>query len=216
MNCNSSGGCIRCIALMGGFMMFGLVSFADEPPALTQLRQAYEKEVEATTRPITDRYRQQLDALLKSLTQSGQVEAATAVQSEINRIGGEKETATHHQTTKGKITLAITVDGADYIFVKSDELWIEHVLDARPSSIIVNSQPWMPQWQGEKGETSERLKLPGLFLQPSSGAKVSLKVKGRGTARILEQPSEKNEWQLKIGIEDPEAGSSEYTLTISW
>lgn len=57
-----------------------------EPPELVTVRASYQKQIQAATAPINVRYLDYLENLKKQLGAKGDVEGATAVQSEIDAI----------------------------------------------------------------------------------------------------------------------------------
>jgi|688.fasta_scaffold1613271_1 hypothetical protein len=64
------------------------VSFAADPPQLTSVRASYQKQIEAATAPITAKYVEYLENLKKELGAKGDLDAALAVQNELDAIAG--------------------------------------------------------------------------------------------------------------------------------
>jgi hypothetical protein len=52
---------------------------------------------------------------------------------------------------------------------------------------------------------------------PNRDVEVSLvESQGRGEIRLVEQPSERNQYTARVSIQDPEAGAGEYSFTLVW
>lgn len=58
----------------------------EEPADLVKARAAYQREIEALTRPVNDRYLRALDQMKKVLGGKGDIHGALAVQKEIERV----------------------------------------------------------------------------------------------------------------------------------
>lgn len=87
------------------------------------------------------------------------------------------------------------VDGRDVINIRGNQLWIEH------------------QAGGQITEATYRFESP----LPNDQRNVTVrKVRGRGTVRVIEQPSRSNNFTAKILIDDDNGGADRYEIEISW
>ncbi|HMV52016.1 MAG TPA: hypothetical protein PLD20_15230 [Blastocatellia bacterium] len=87
------------------------------------------------------------------------------------------------------------VDGRDLIYIRGNQLWVDH----RDGQAI--------------RETDFR------FFRPLPNRQTSVtvrKISGRGSVRLLEQPSPYNNYTAVIQIEDRDGGSDRYQLEIDW
>ncbi|HEX9005112.1 MAG TPA: hypothetical protein VGB07_34700 [Blastocatellia bacterium] len=87
------------------------------------------------------------------------------------------------------------VDGRDLIYIRGNQLWVDH----RDGQVI--------------RDTDFR------FFRPLPNRQTSVTVRrlsGRGTVRLIEQPSPYNNYTAVIQIEDRESGSDRYQLEIDW
>ncbi|HCE42820.1 MAG TPA: hypothetical protein DET40_04680 [Lentisphaeria bacterium] len=72
--------------LVSVLFIAGLYADDKDPAELTQARSTFQTQMKAATTPIVQRYLQQLDALKKSLGAKGDVNAALAVQQEMDSL----------------------------------------------------------------------------------------------------------------------------------
>lgn len=87
------------------------------------------------------------------------------------------------------------VDGRDVINIRGNQLWIEH------------------QVGGQITEATYRFESP----LPNDQRNVTVrKVRGRGTVRVIEQPSRANNFTAKILIDDDNGGADRYEIEVSW
>lgn len=87
------------------------------------------------------------------------------------------------------------VDGRDLIYIRGNQLWVDH----REGQAI--------------RETDFQFSRP----LPNRQTNVTVRrVNGRGTVRLIEQPSPYNNYTAVIQIEDRESGSDRYQLEIDW
>lgn len=87
------------------------------------------------------------------------------------------------------------VDGRDLIYVRGNELWVDH-RDGQPVY-----------------ETKHNFYNP----LPNRNCEVSVRqINGRGNVRIIEQPSARNNYTAVIQVEDRDGGSDIYNLDIDW
>ncbi len=87
------------------------------------------------------------------------------------------------------------VDGRDVINIRGNQLWIEH------------------QAGGQITEANYRFESP----LPNEQRTVTVrKVDGRGTVRVIEQPSRSNNFTAKILIDDENGGADRYEIEVSW
>ena len=97
---------LLCIALAS--VVFTSPTLADPiptaPPELTTIRTRYRSDLQATREPIRTRYIASLDALLKTITKSGDLDAALAVQQDLSAAKGTTATV-----SGGKVTPELTV-----------------------------------------------------------------------------------------------------------
>lgn len=93
------------------------------------------------------------------------------------------------------LTWSGRVDGRDLIYIRGNQLWVDH----REGQAI--------------RETDFRFYRP----LPDRQSRVTVRrLNGRGTIRVLEQPSPYNNYTAVIQIEDRESGSDWYNLEINW
>ncbi|MEO0018300.1 MAG: hypothetical protein RLZZ522_1583, partial [Verrucomicrobiota bacterium] len=92
------------------FLIFALLSSASlaqvtppAPPELTTLRTRYQSDLNASQKPIRSKYITALESMVRAITKSGDLDAALAVQQELNAIKGVGGTA-----TGGKVTPELT------------------------------------------------------------------------------------------------------------
>ncbi|MGH9836413.1 MAG: hypothetical protein ACREBD_00720 [Blastocatellia bacterium] len=87
------------------------------------------------------------------------------------------------------------VDGSDLIFIRGNQLWVEH----REGQAIRDGDH--------------------RFFQPLPNANRSIavrKITGRGSVRVIEQPSRNNNYTATILIEDRDGGSDRYEIEVEW
>jgi len=95
----------------------------------------------------------------------------------------------------GSVRWSGRVDGRDVIHIRGNQLWIEH------------------QAGGQIADANYRFESP----LPNDQRTVSVrKLDGRGTVRVIEQPSRLNNFTAKILIDDENGGADRYDLEISW
>jgi hypothetical protein len=87
------------------------------------------------------------------------------------------------------------VDGADYINIQGSRVTIDHLED----NPIRDADFSLPQ------------------ALPRSSVRLQFnKIRGRGTVRLIEQPSQYNDYTAIVLIEDPDAGAAEYEFELRW
>lgn len=74
------------LLLLFPFAFLDALRGADQPPELLSARETYKKELEFASRPIRDRYLAALDALKRRLGKNGDLNAALAVEQEIESV----------------------------------------------------------------------------------------------------------------------------------
>jgi hypothetical protein len=87
------------------------------------------------------------------------------------------------------------VDGSDLIFIRGNQLWVDH-REGQP----IHSDDYR-------------------FYQslPNANRFVAVrKIDGRGTVRVIEQPSRSNNYTATISIEDRDGGSDRYEIEVEW
>jgi hypothetical protein len=87
------------------------------------------------------------------------------------------------------------VDGSDLIFIRGNQLWVDH-REGQP----IRDQDYR-------------------FYQPLPNANrfvMARKINGRGSARVIEQPSRNNNYTATILIEDRDGGSDRYEIEVEW
>jgi hypothetical protein len=88
------------------------------------------------------------------------------------------------------------VDGVDDIFIQGSKVWIEHV----------SAQPIQKQ--------DHRFSAPLPFAEVDLELEVR---KGRGDVRIMQQPSQRNEFTAVVRVDDQDnGGDADYEFELSW
>jgi hypothetical protein len=113
------------------------------------------------------------------------------------------------------ISLKLRIDGTDVIKVKNGMLWIEHKGWQLPADISITGHAWKPKWDEDRSSAFIGFTGP---LASFEGAKVVLtKSKGRGKAKISQQPSDQNNQTLEVVFDDGDLGGSDlYEAKITW
>jgi hypothetical protein len=128
----------------------------------------------------------------------------------------EKQPADQPKKTaeKEKMKVAITVDGADKIFVKSNELWIVHESFDLPRDIKIDGKKWICQWDNNTSDRYTKLDPPFV---PRPGSVVDVhKLQGRSAVQLIQSPSSMNGFTAIILINDAAPGADKYAFVISW
>jgi hypothetical protein len=87
------------------------------------------------------------------------------------------------------------VDGSDLLRVRGSQLWIDHQAGV---PIVGADHRFFQPLPFERREVMVR------------------KLRGRGTVRVLEQPSRQNNFTATILIEDRDGGSDQYEIEVEW
>ena len=115
---------------------------------------------------------------------------------------------------KEKMKVAITVDGTDKIFIKSNELWIVHESFELPRDIKINGKKWVCQWDNNTSDRYTKLDPPFV---PRPGSAVDVrKLQGRVGVQLIQSPSSANDFTAIIQIVDVPTGADKYAFEISW
>ena len=126
-------------------------------------------------------------------------------------------------TKGGAVTIKSWIDGGDYIHIRDNEVWFVHEACDLPGRngkndfpTYVNGVAWKPKWEGGDKPKSNTYTIPKAV--PSLiGAKVFLRDDSqRGRVHIVEQPSEENEYTLKLHMGDHGQGASWCEFTAFW
>jgi hypothetical protein len=87
------------------------------------------------------------------------------------------------------------VDGRDLIYIRGNRLWINH------------------------REGQEITGADYRFFQPLTFDRTTIfvrKLRGRGTVRVIEQPTRNNNYTAVLMVEDPEGGADRYEIEVVW
>jgi hypothetical protein len=87
------------------------------------------------------------------------------------------------------------VDGRDLLRIRGSQLWIDHETGAP----IINQEYRF-----------------GRALPYDQRTVTVRKLRGRGTVRVIEQPSRYNNFTATILIEDRDGGADRYEIEVSW
>lgn len=120
-----------------------------------------------------------------------------------------------------RLIIKTFIDGKSVLKVQGNKLWWEHQKDSLPGKwdgrnepTAINDQNWLPKWEGNK---SQPFVCTSPFI-PSIAREVRLhKIKARGIATVLEQPTANNANTLVVLFDDSKpTGADWYTIELYW
>ena len=130
--------------------------------------------------------------------------------------------------TKFSLSIRAYIDGEDYLLVRGNEVWYQHLTctlpgkgDGKDYPTYLGDEAWNPTWNGSgDGAASERHALPAAFgsLPTDVGTIVSLENNStRCSVSISSQPSQDNDYTLAIFLSDVQNGAAwcDFTITYS-
>ncbi len=107
----------------------------------------------------------------------------------------------------GSIRIRVQVEGMSVVCISGDKIWFDHSggsgsapgLHKGEFATRLNGEDWTPEWEGKvsrKFDAEVGLPAAGI-VEMSCNHK-----KGRGHAKVLEQPSLENDYTAKVGLYD--------------
>lgn len=113
-----------------------------------------------------------------------------------------------------KIDIKLRVAGSDRVIIQNGKLQIEHGSWAKPTHISINDIKWEPEWKEKNSEVFTGF-VPSLA--PFAGSTVTVKqLKGRGTVKVLEAPTDTNGQKLVVSFGVTGSGAKSFEARISW
>jgi hypothetical protein len=176
-------------------------------------------------RTLKQKRLKKLDDLMRQYTRQGAIDAAEEVEREMNaigKLGANPPGKTMPPASKEKkvtMTFKAYIDGFDTLKFRANKAWYVHHSFSLPGRHGGNNHPtyfgeaeWMPKWNGNTSEPYLGI-LPPLRRQPLKRSSITI-VQARGSVKITEEPSQKNDFTLSVHFSDPADGPSWYEVTI--
>ena len=134
----------------------------------------------------------------------------------------------------GTLTIRTFIDGGDYIKIRGDAVWFEHINAALPGqhsngcgneATFINGEEWYPFWEGipigsyaETGTISDIYRLHKNTAIPCrDNLRLTLiQVACRQPVRLVESPSSVNDYTITIKFDDWWGGPDWYEIKITW
>jgi len=128
------------------------------------------------------------------------------------------------------IRVEVVIDGRSRLLIQGDTVRWHHLdwavpgrRDGRNEPTTIDGKPWHPAWPDYDGWrnafaicTSTRYRglepaLPRGPIEVQTGL-----VRGRGAARVIDEPCADNDWTLAVELDDWQNGADRYVLEVYW
>lgn len=194
----------------------------NDPDSLKSLRSTYklslsalELERDKRMQPLIAIYCKSLDELVTALTREGNLDAAKKASERRRELSAKQQSKVASPKGTRRIRFQASVPATAHIAIENGKLWIEdHSASDYTTNIRINGRSWKPTWAdnrfSEKYDLSSEIALIG-------DVKVAVhKTSGRGNVEVVEQPSVANGQRTAVDISDPQPGSGDYDIAITW
>ncbi|MFK5922603.1 MAG: hypothetical protein QM496_10520 [Verrucomicrobiota bacterium] len=165
---------------------------------------------------LTVAYRAKLEKLKFEYTKQGRLDDAIAAKTLLDSLPPPGKNALP-VIAKRHLKIKVQIDGLSHLFMRGSEIWFDHTegigaMAGRHggdfSTTLDDSIEWKPIWNAKITERYDA----GISL-PTSGSPVSIHLRfsdGRGTAKVIEKPSQKNDYTAKIEMRDADKGGRRF------
>ncbi len=109
-----------------------------------------------------------------------------------------------------QVSIAVDIDGMDFLKVHRNEFWLEHLMYRRPGQKVDEGGPALTVdgvvqeivWLKERPQASKPITTRVYLPQGTTGGVKIVKKRGRGHVSIWDQPNEKNGYTLTLKFDD--------------